>query len=153
EEKGGYVKVRVKVDGEWKEGWIKKSILNDDELVLDSDAAEAEGASSSAQAEKGSIGMEPIDTTGMKKPVPAQDPWENIDPVSAEAKLTQSAVPYHLIVPVGLIVVGGGVAVALALDNENPDPDPPQYPIIDFELITDNFSVTCGQSMLIYPLQ
>lgn len=158
EEKDGYVKVRVEFDGERKEGWVKKSILTDEtDVNVDSDAADAEGGSKAATASKGNVGMEPIDTTGMNDPVPAEDPWEHIDPVAAEAKLKQNTVPYHIIIPAGVVVAGGAVALALALSNDDSNPDPPvDDPNVEdpeFMLLDDSYSVNCGQSLLIYPLQ
>lgn len=156
ETKDGYVKVRVKVGDEWKEGWVKESILGDEPVSpeIDSEAADPYDASKAATAEKGSVGMEPIDTTGMNDPAPVEDPWEHIDPVGTEAKLESNAFPYHIVIPAGLIV--GGVAAALILTNQDSEPDPPNDPIVedpDFALLNDSSSVLCGQSLLIHPLQ
>lgn len=155
EEKGGYVKVRVKVNRESKEGWVKKSILSDKRPEpIDAEAAEAEGASATALGVKGSVGMDPVDMEGFENES-QQNPWDHIDPTSADAKLKGSSVPYYLIIPAGVIIAGG--VLVLARTNKDSEPDPPvDDPIVEdpeFTLLDDSYSVSCGQSLLIYPLQ
>ena len=157
EEKDGYVKIKARVDGEEIEGWIKKIVLSDEPIQNKPRVSEAGSVDSAAFAAPGSVGVEPIDTTGMKKPDTAENPWAHIDPTSAEAKMVSSPVPYHLIIPGALIVGGGALVAILAATRDDPDPDipdenpPPEDPA--FSLFDDDYSIFCGQTLNIFPLQ
>lgn len=149
EEDGEYVKIKAVVDGKDVEGWIKKIVLVKKPLQNKRRVTESGATESAAFASNASMGRVKFD----------DDPWQHIDPTSADAKLKGSPVPYHLIIPAGILVAGGGLALALALANKDsdPDPDPPiDDPIVDdpdFSLLNDSYSVICGQSLLVYPLQ
>jgi hypothetical protein len=66
---GEYIKIKAKCNGDLIEGWVKKLILSKEPMKVNAKVSESAGAKTNGIATKASIGIDPIDPSGINSNV------------------------------------------------------------------------------------
>jgi len=145
---GEYVLIIADCKGETVKGWVKKLILAKEAFKIVPNASESAGARSNPIAAKGSIGYEPIDTSGFKnQEIPT--PWNDIALTSYEAKIITADLPtfnHRVFWPVaGAALIGTTV---LLLINNAGDNDVQTPLLLNPDLATSNCKETITVNVL-----